>query len=75
MHATRTILSIAGGIIAGIAGLTGWWGFLVFGLVSLIISGLQTFRDHGTSSNEGLSQALMSFVLFWTLFYGIVHIF
>ncbi|EFJ28208.1 hypothetical protein SELMODRAFT_231680 [Selaginella moellendorffii] len=81
----RTFLSIVAGAIAGVLGLTGVYGFLCYFLVMLCASaGLAAKTRFNTSAFfdswhrvafDGFLQGLMSFVLFWTLVYDIVHIF
>ncbi|KAK9089993.1 hypothetical protein Sjap_023170 [Stephania japonica] len=85
IYYSRTFLSIISGVIAGILGLTGLTGFIFYFLVMAITSvGLiakANFSIHAyfTSWNQiivdGFLSGLMSFVLFWTFAYDIVHIF
>lgn len=81
-----TIMFIIGGIICGILGFTGVQGLGMFVLVSIVwsfsllvkmnfqqrkytdLSVLQVFT-------MGMSNHSMSFVLFWTLAYALVHIY
>lgn len=81
----KTFLSIVAGVVAGVMGLTGIPGFLCY----IIIMGAASFGIFlKTGGNldayfdswervavDGISQGAMSFVLFWTLAYDIVHIF
>ncbi|CAI9098486.1 OLC1v1035145C1 [Oldenlandia corymbosa var. corymbosa] len=85
IHYSRTFMSIIGGVIAGILGLTSLMGFIFYFLVMGITSvGLaakagfsaQTYFDSWNGIIlDGFLGGLMSFVLFWTFAYDIVHIF
>ncbi|XP_002280085.1 uncharacterized protein LOC100251751 [Vitis vinifera] len=85
IYYSRTFLSIIGGVIAGILGFTGFTGFIFYFLVMAITSvGLMAkakFSVHSYFDSwnriilDGFLGGLMSFVLFWTLAYDIVHIF
>mmetsp|Transcript_27755 Transcript_27755/g.55492 ORF Transcript_27755/g.55492 Transcript_27755/m.55492 type:complete len:110 (+) Transcript_27755:83-412(+) len=82
----QTVLYISGGIISGILGLTGWKGLVLYIALALTISvalllrmnfSLSKYTDAdlvGLASN-GLRNYAMSFVLFWTLAYALVHIY
>ncbi|CAL9112022.1 unnamed protein product [Musa acuminata var. zebrina] len=82
---TRTFLSIIGGVIAGIWGFTGFTGFIFYFLVMAAASfGLAAqakfsvctyFDSWNRIFLDGIFGGLMSFVLFWTFAYDIVHIF
>jgi len=85
VYSSRIFLSIIAGCTAGILGLTGLIGFACY----LLLCTLQTivllfkikFKVHTfykslfTMWLEGLVQGLLSFILFWTLIYDIVHIY
>jgi len=81
----RTFVAIVSGIAAGIMGLTGILGFLAFLLTTCLLSvGMYLnvagdakpyFKSPNDIWTEGITQAMMSYVLFWTLFYDIVHIY
>mmetsp|Transcript_4981 Transcript_4981/g.8641 ORF Transcript_4981/g.8641 Transcript_4981/m.8641 type:complete len:121 (+) Transcript_4981:231-593(+) len=81
----RTFVSIVGGIVAGILGLTNLAGFasyfVMMGMVSLGLASRTNFNPTAYYPTtrmitvEGINSGLMSFVLFWTLFYDIVHIY
>ncbi|KAL6347310.1 hypothetical protein AAG906_013746 [Vitis piasezkii] len=63
------ILSIIGGVIAGILGFTGFTGFVFYFLV-------HGYWDSGNRIRlEGFLGGLMTLVLFWTLAEDMVHIF
>ncbi|EKM79794.1 hypothetical protein AGABI1DRAFT_127477 [Agaricus bisporus var. burnettii JB137-S8] len=74
------------GAAAGILGLTNFYGFLLF-FVSLLFSALciSIFRCGGSPGKYLLDgwwelvkptqDTLFGFILLWTLFYGIVHVY
>lgn len=78
----RTFVAIISGCAAGILGLTGLVGFLAFLLTNAVLSvGLflkvagdakPFFRKPNDIWTAGISQAMLSYILFWTLFYDIV---
>ncbi|KAI8811707.1 Rab5-interacting protein-domain-containing protein, partial [Cladochytrium replicatum] len=82
----RGSLAAIAGASAGILGLLGWQGFIYYAIASTLLSG--TFYVFHAKLNptkyfvstasvwvdEVVSNAV-SFVLFWTLFYGLVHIY
>ena len=73
----RTFVAIVSGIAAGIMGLTGILGFLAFLLTTCLLSvGMYLnvagdakpyFKSPNDIWTEGITQAMMSYVLFWTL--------
>jgi hypothetical protein len=82
----QTIIYIVGGIMSGIFGLTGMNGLFLFIFISIIsVSALQVWMkfDHSNYINislfdlavMGITNQVMSFVLFWTLSYALVHIY
>jgi hypothetical protein len=82
----RVIVASVAGSAAGILGVTGIGGFAFYAaasaLVSLLIlhhaAGYHTRKYFPTAAavwTEGVGQGLLSFVLFWTLFYGFTYIF
>nr|POE67902.1 er membrane protein complex subunit 6 [Quercus suber] len=85
IYYSRTFLSIIGGVIAGIMGFTSLTGFIFYFLIMAITSvGLLakagfTVHSYFDSWNrvllDGFLGGLMSFVLFWTFAYDLVHIF
>ncbi|ONK81690.1 uncharacterized protein A4U43_C01F31890 [Asparagus officinalis] len=85
IYYSRTFLSIIGGVVAGIWGISGWTGFIVYFLVmafaSLGLALKAKFSAHKYFDSwnrvlfDGFFGGLMSFVLFWTFAYDIVHIF
>ncbi|KAF8105566.1 hypothetical protein N665_0157s0140 [Sinapis alba] len=82
---SRTFLSIIAGVLAGIIGFTGLTGF-VFYFVVMLITSIALIAKAGFSADlyfdswnqvlfDGFLGGLMSFVLFWTFAYDLVHIF
>ena len=77
----RVFVAIVSGMASGILGLTGILGFLAFFGSTLLLSvGLYLsvgcnprpyFKNPNDIWSEGISQAGMSYVLFWTLFYDV----
>lgn len=82
---SRTFLSIISGVVAGIWGFTGLTGFVFYFLIMMVASlgllakskfSVHTYFDSWSRILvEGVLAGLMSFVLFWTFAYDIVHIF
>ncbi|PIN10600.1 hypothetical protein CDL12_16801 [Handroanthus impetiginosus] len=82
---SRTFMSIIGGVIAGILGFTGLTGFIFYFVVMAITTGglaaKTGFSVHSYFDSwnrivfDGILGGLLSFVLFWTFAYDIVHIF
>ncbi|CAH9104277.1 unnamed protein product [Cuscuta europaea] len=85
IYYSRTFMAIIGGVIAGILGLTSLMGFIFYFLIMGIVSvGLIAkakfsvfayFDSWNRIILDGFLGGLLSFVLFWTLAYDIVHIF
>ncbi|KAI4335017.1 hypothetical protein L6164_013704 [Bauhinia variegata] len=85
IYYSRTFLSIIGGVVAGILGFTGLKGFVLYFLLmavtslGLIAKAKFSIHSYFDSWNQvvldGFLGGLMSFVLFWTFAYDIVHIF
>ncbi|PRQ39506.1 putative rab5-interacting protein family [Rosa chinensis] len=85
IYYSRTFMSIIGGVIAGILGFTGLSGFVLYFLIMAVTSvGLIAkagFQVHSYFDSwnqiilDGVLGGLLSFVLFWTFAYDIVHIF
>ena len=82
----RSFMGIVSGCVAGVLGLTGLEGLLCFIILHLTISfallGKMKFdlRSYSRQSMIGfilsdLQKCGMSFMLFWTLFYGVVFLF
>jgi len=81
IYVCRIIVTSIAGCVAGLLGQTGLMGFLWYLVSSVLVSlllfvklkGFHTkpyFTSWTTIWTEGFAQGLMSFVLFWTLFYG-----
>ncbi|KAG2721256.1 hypothetical protein I3760_02G073100 [Carya illinoinensis] len=85
IYYNRTFLFIIGGVIARIIGFTSLTEFILYFLIMAITSaGLMAKSGFSTHSYfdswnwavlDGFFSGLMSFVLFWTFAYDIVHIF
>lgn len=86
LDSVNTVLFITVGVIAGILGLKGIYGFLFFGLASVIIGVAHLFamkfniRKYCNMSEFdfiifGMKNHVMSFLLFWILVYALVHIY
>ena len=83
----RTFLSIIAGCVTGVLGFTGMYGFLcylvLYATVSLALCARMKWDLNmylpGTSVPNFLLECVsgqgMSFMLFWTLSYGLVHIY
>ncbi|ORX91544.1 ER membrane protein complex subunit 6 [Basidiobolus meristosporus CBS 931.73] len=82
----RSGISAVTGSAAGILGLTGYTGFVFYLVTAFISSGiiwaLMTdfkpelyFKKSRDVWIEGVFGGLFSYVLFWTLMYGIVHVY
>uniref|UniRef100_A0A7S0HSP5 ER membrane protein complex subunit 6 n=1 Tax=Phaeocystis antarctica TaxID=33657 RepID=A0A7S0HSP5_9EUKA len=81
----RVFVAILAGAASGIMGLEGIAGFVAFFASSMVLSlGMYLkmnsnpkpyFKTGSDVWTEGIGQALMSYVMFWTLFFDIVHIY
>jgi len=80
---SRTFQSIIGGILTGILGFNGLWGFVLFfayaGVGSLLL--WLNLGKHSSTYFLGTGQllsgwktGLMEYLLFWIMFYNIVYI-
>ncbi|KAF8602577.1 hypothetical protein BDV93DRAFT_523950 [Ceratobasidium sp. AG-I] len=75
------------GAVAGILGLQNLYGFLLFGVSLLVTAGVVTgLKCKGAGLDRFIAggwvelvnpgqENVFSFVLLWTLFYGIVHVY
>ena len=81
-----TVMFIIGGVIAGILGCTSLEGLVMIIVLSILSSvalsvkmkfQLKTYTDLSVFGifTMGISNHAMSFVLFWTLAYALVHIY
>lgn len=86
IDAAHTVTYIIGGIIAGVLGLTGFEGLLILlvvaGFSAVLFTVKTKFNVKGYTNISlfdlvklGISSHLMSFILFWTLTYALVHIY
>lgn len=88
MDRIKSHMGIISGCSAGILGLTNLYGLLFFVLCHLTVNGiiliqiqgnLEIFRGRQCTLSsflmEGVTNCAMSFMLFWTLFYGLVYLF
>ncbi|KAJ1438295.1 hypothetical protein B484DRAFT_444736 [Ochromonadaceae sp. CCMP2298] len=82
----QTVLYIAAGIISGVLGLTGVHGLIMFVAAWVAASGaillkmgfnLPKYTNNNLIglSTGGITNFVMSYVLFWTLAYALVHIY
>lgn len=81
----RTSVSALAGCVAGILGLTSYRGFLFYAVSMLFLSLLIYFRIRNeyrlffTNLKQifvnGFLNGLLTFVLFWTFVYGMVHVY
>ncbi|ELR17488.1 transmembrane protein 93, putative [Acanthamoeba castellanii str. Neff] len=81
----RIIVASVAGSAAGILGVTGLGGFIFYAAASALVSLLVLHRTGYNTSKyftspsalwtEAVGQGLLSYVLFWTLFYGFAYIF
>ncbi|XP_034252705.1 ER membrane protein complex subunit 6 [Thrips palmi] len=81
----RTSMSALSGSTAGILGLTGFLGFgfyvfAVFGLWCLILlkAGVRWekyFTNRRSLLTNGFLGGLVTYILFWTFLYGMVHVY
>jgi len=85
VNSCRTFVAIVAGMAAGVLGIEGLAGFVAFlGTTAVLSVGLYFkvacdpkpyFKKPNDIWTEGISQAAMSYIMFWTLFYDIVHIY
>eukprot|EP00055_Hartaetosiga_balthica_P004830 m.13282 g.13282 ORF g.13282 m.13282 type:complete len:113 (+) comp4131_c0_seq1:132-470(+) len=81
----RTLAAIVFGVAVGILALTGLAGLAFYVVASIILSVYLYLRFSSVSSNlfksstalllDGVSGNLFTFILFWTLAYGLIHIY
>ncbi|KAF9192115.1 ER membrane complex subunit 6 [Haplosporangium sp. Z 27] len=82
----RSSYSAILGLAAGTLGLTNWSGFIFYFIGSAFLSllifivkakfspGLY-FRQSYNVFTEGIFGGLLSYILFWTLLYGMIHVY
>lgn len=83
----RSFMGIVSGCVAGISGFTGLEGLVCFIVLHLVvlftIAGFKMNFDLKTHTRQSwfgylttnLQQSALSFMLFWTLFYGLVYLY
>ncbi|KAG0055872.1 ER membrane complex subunit 6 [Gryganskiella cystojenkinii] len=82
----RSSFSAILGLAAGTMGLTNWSGFIFYFLGSAFLSLLiflvkakanpaPYFRQPTDVFTEGILGGMLSYILFWTLLYGIIHVY
>ncbi|KAG0335477.1 ER membrane complex subunit 6 [Podila humilis] len=82
----RSSYSAILGLAAGILGLTNWSGFVFYFVGSAFVSTLiflvkakgspgTYFRSAFDVFTEGVLGGMLSYILFWTLLYGIIHVY
>jgi len=87
LSSARVVVALFAGCATGICGVHGWMGLLCFLLSQLLFAALSLLhaRPRGLASFlpnaratlmwENLTQAAMTFVLFWTLLYDVVYVY
>lgn len=82
----RNFLAILTGLVVGVLGVTGWLaGFTCYFLTSQLITAAVYYQLRGDVApyfpsiysliTSGLSGSAMSFLMFWTLMFNIVHVY
>lgn len=80
---SRTFQSIIGGVLTGILGFNGLWGFVLFFAYAILGSALlwvvlgnksSTYFLSTSQLLSGWKTGLMEYLLFWIMFYNIVYI-
>ncbi|GMH41887.1 hypothetical protein BSKO_09797 [Bryopsis sp. KO-2023] len=83
----RILTSVIGGAASGVLGVTGWRGFLVYLVIHVLLAfplllkagfdGKKYFNNWSTLlvSMVFTSQGILSFFLFWMIFYNVAHVF
>ena len=82
----RAVMAIVSGICAGILGLESLWGFMFYLATSVLLSASiwitringqpeLYFNNLSSLMIHDVFPNLVSFVLFWTLFYGLMHVY
>ncbi|CAD6577871.1 MAG: ER membrane complex subunit 6 [Cyphobasidiales sp. Tagirdzhanova-0007] len=87
LHYIRSTIASISGAVAGILGLTSYLGFLFYLLTSIwaacVLAICNTalkprmYFKNGVieTATQGLINNALSYTLFWTLFYGLVHVY
>ena len=82
----RTLLMLLGGVCAGILGCTGFQGGIMYAalyaaiqLCYVVLMGFDTAKYTAKPLHNfvvaGVADHLLSYILFWTLFYALVYIY
>ncbi len=81
----RTSLAVIAGVTAGILGVTGLYGFVLYLVYSFLVSSLLAlkvgmkwncyFTSRKSLWMDGILGGLFTYVLLWTFVYGMVHVF
>lgn len=86
MMMVKAILTVAGGIVTGILGFTGLAGFAVYAVVQAIAVVVLLLKAGGDLGKYwqasafslwtgSLLEQLVTFIMFWTLAFALVHIY
>lgn len=82
----RAVMAIVSGVCAGILGLESLWGFMFYLVTSVLLSASiwitriegkpeLYFNNISILAMHDVFSNLVSYVLFWTLFYGLMHVY
>ena len=84
----QTWMGIVAGVVAGTLGLHGSQGFLFYAVFWLFVQGVLLLKMRGDLASTlgpdkslfsfllgDISSQMMSFLLFWTFLYGLVHVY
>ncbi|XP_065561257.1 ER membrane protein complex subunit 6-like [Artemia franciscana] len=81
----RTSLAALSGVAAGTIGLTSWKGFLFYFICAFFLSlyivvkhcsgNKLTFLNKSSVITSGLTSGWITYILFWTFLYGMVHVY
>ena len=81
----RTAVFLGGGCTAGVLGMTGLLGFFFFAFLYVFFFVLMLWKTGNQLSSYfaqwsfvvtgSFSNNLLTYILFWTFFYGIVHVY
>eukprot|EP01111_Echinosteliopsis_oligospora_P017237 TRINITY_DN73_c1_g1_i1.p1 TRINITY_DN73_c1_g1~~TRINITY_DN73_c1_g1_i1.p1 ORF type:complete len:120 (-),score=8.14 TRINITY_DN73_c1_g1_i1:32-355(-) len=82
---SQTLISLIVGVATGILSITGFAGFACYLVGYMLTSGLIVLKMGNKTENyfksvysffmDGLSEGFLTFILFWTLAYDMVHLF
>ncbi|KAI6649608.1 Transmembrane protein 93 [Oopsacas minuta] len=81
----RTTTAVLTGSTAGILGLTGVLGFVLYLSTAVLVSVILLAKAGANSASffpsksslylQGVLEEIVTYILFWTLLYGIVHVY